>query len=109
MVVERASLSEPTSPFLMAEAERPGTHSAVVALLQKRQHPLAELGQLGMWPFAAEQIAAKLAFELTDGAGERGLCDIAFLGGAREIERPRYSEEVADLMHFHADKPRCLV
>ena len=109
MVVERASLSEPTSPFLMAEASERALMRAVVALLEQRQHALAELGQLRMWPFAAEQIAAKLAFELADGAGERGLGDMAFLGGAREIERPRYSEEVADLMHFHADKPRCLV
>ncbi len=78
-------------------------------MLQQRQHALAELGELGLRPLATEQVAAKLALELADGAGERGLGNVTFLGGAREIERPRHREEVADLMHFHADKPRCLI
>ena len=26
---------------------------------------------------------------------------MAFLGGAREVERARHGEEIADLMHFH--------
>ena len=52
-------------------------------------------------PLAPEQIAAKLAFELADGARERGLGNVALLGGAREIESSRHGEEVADLMHFH--------
>ncbi len=52
-------------------------------------------------PLAPEQIAAELALELADGAGEGGLGDVALLGGAREIERSRHGEEVADLMHFH--------
>ena len=59
-----------------------------------------------MRALAAEQIAAKLAFELADGAGERRLGDVAFLGRAGEIERARHGEEVADLMHFHKDAPR---
>jgi hypothetical protein len=55
-------------------------------------------------PLAAEQIAAKLAFELAYGACERGLGHVTFLGGAREIERARHGEEVADLMHFHKER-----
>jgi hypothetical protein len=31
---------------------------------------LAKLGQLGLRPLAPEQVAAKLALELPDGAGE---------------------------------------
>jgi hypothetical protein len=29
---------------------------------------------------------------------------MAFLRGAREIERARHGEEVADLMHFHKER-----
>ena len=101
MVRDSASRSEPTSPFLMAEASERALSGAVVALLQQRQHALTKLGELGLRPLAPEQIAAELALELADGAGERGLGDVALLGGAREIERARHREEVADLMHFH--------
>ncbi len=50
---------------------------------------------------AAEQVAAELTFKLADGAGERGLGHMAFLGSAGKIERARHGEEVADLMHLH--------
>ena len=78
---ERADLA-----FLDGGSEQAGAERAFIALLQQRQHALAELGELGLRPLAAEQIAAKLAFELADGARERRLGDVAFLGGAREIE-----------------------
>jgi hypothetical protein len=29
---------------------------------------------------------------------------MAFLSGAREIERARHGEEIADLMHFHEER-----
>ena len=79
-------------------------------MLQQRQHALAKLGELGLRPLAPEQIAAKLAFELADGAGEGGLGDVALFGGAREIERTSHREEVADLVHFHGKlRPAALV
>ena len=104
MVCDSASLSEPTSPLLMAAGERSCADGAVVALLEKRQHALAEIGQLRLRALAAEQVAAKLTFKLADGAGERGLGHVTFLRGAREIERARHGEEVADLMHFHKER-----
>jgi hypothetical protein len=55
-------------------------------------------------PLAAEQIAAKLAFELAYGAGEGGLSHVTFLRRAREIECARHGKEVADLMHFHKER-----
>ena len=87
--------------LLDGRSERAGAERALIALLQQRQHALAELGELGLRALAAEQIAAELALELADGARERRLGNVAFLGGAREIESPRHREEVADLMHFH--------
>ena len=51
-----------------------------------------------------EQIATELAFELAYGAGQRRLSHVTFLRGAREIERARHGEEVADLMHFHKER-----
>src|SRR5207247_7572372 len=77
-------------PLLDGGGKRAGADGAVVALLEQRQHALAKLGQLGLRPLAPEQVAAELAFELSDGASEGGLGDIAFLGSAREIERPRH-------------------
>ena len=64
-------------------------------------HALAEFGQLRRRPLASEQVAAELVLELLDGARQRGLRDVAFLGGAREIQQPRDREEVSDLMHLH--------
>jgi len=71
-------------------------------LLQQGQHPLAQLGDDGVRPFTAEQVAAKLLLELADRARQRGLRDIALFGGAREIEHARDRQEVSDLMHFHS-------
>ena len=93
---ERADLA-----LLDGGRERAGADGAVIALLQQRQHALAKLGELGLRALAPEQIAAELAFELADGPGQRRLGDVAFLGGAREIQHPRHGEEIADLMHFH--------
>jgi hypothetical protein len=52
---------------------------------------------------ATEQLAAKLLFELLDGAGQRGLRDVTLFGGAGEVQQSRYRKEVSDLVHFHAD------
>jgi hypothetical protein len=36
---------------------------------------------------------------------QRRLGDVAFLGGAREIQGARRGQEVADLVHFHGYRP----
>src|SRR4029077_7797546 len=82
---------------------RAGAERAVIALLEQRQHALTKLGELRVRPLTAEGIAHELPFEVTNGAGQGGLRDVALLSRAREIERPGDRQEVADLMHFHAD------
>ncbi len=64
-------------------------------------HALAEFGQLRGGPFAPEQVAAEFGLELLDRPRQRRLGDVALVGGAREIQRPRDGEEVPYLMHFH--------
>jgi hypothetical protein len=54
---------------------------------------------------APEQVAAKLSLQLFDGAGQRWLRHIAFIGSARVFERPRDREKIPDLMHFHDQAP----
>jgi len=68
-------------------------------------HALAEFGELRRGAFALEQIAAELGFELLDGAGQRGLGDVALVGRAREIQDAADREEVAYLVHFHKSAP----
>jgi hypothetical protein len=78
-----------------------GCSGAIVALLQKRCHAPAKFGEVGEVSLAPEEFIAELLFQLFDGTRERGLCDIALLGGAREIEQARHRKEVPDLVHFH--------
>src|SRR5260370_42818 len=73
----------------------------VVALLQQRVHALSEFGQLRGRAFAPEQVAAEFGLELLDRPCQRRLRDVALVGGAREIQRPRDGEEVTYLVHFH--------
>jgi len=54
---------------------------------------------------AVEQRTAQFGLERLDRARQRWLADIAALGRAREIERVRNREEIADLLHFHRDIP----
>jgi hypothetical protein len=58
-----------------------------------------------MRPFASEQVAPKLAFELPDRPRQRRLCDMAFLGRAGKVQRPGTRQEVSDLVHFHSAFP----
>ena len=60
---------------------------------------------MGVAAFAVEQRTAELVLELLDRAGQSRLADVALLGGAREIQRPRERDEVADLLHFHGSVP----
>ena len=72
---------------------------------QKRQCALPKLRQLRVGAFAAEQVPAKLSLKLPDGARQRWLGDITFLGGPREIKRPGDRQEVANLVHLHRSRP----
>jgi hypothetical protein len=47
---------------------------------------------------------AKLCLKLPDGARQRWLGDITFLGGPREIKRPGDGQEVANLVHLHRSR-----
>jgi|ERR1700760_2297103 hypothetical protein len=76
-----------------------------MALPQQRQHAVAKLGDLRMRAFTPEQVAAQLFLELPNGARQGGLGNIAFLGGAREIERAGDRQEISDLVHFHRSRP----
>jgi hypothetical protein len=69
-------------------------------ILQVRAHQAPKLGQLDMF-VTAEQLAAKLRFELLDGAGEGRLGHVAALGGAMEIECVADRQKVSDLGYFH--------
>ena len=53
---------------------------------------------------AVEQRPAEFVFQELDGAGERGLRDMALLGRAREIELLADREKVAHLLHFHGGR-----
>ena len=80
--------------------ERPRADGRLITLLEQRMHALAELGHLRR-PFAPEQVAAELGFELLDRPRQRRLGHVALVGGAREIQHARDRQEVANLMHFH--------
>ena len=76
-------------------------------LLELRAHQPPEVGQVGVVALAPEQQAAELLLELLDRPGQRGLGDVAMLGGAGEVERLGDRKEVADLMHLHRWRSRC--
>ena len=102
--IDRVGERDPKrADFAALERRRQHARAAggVVALLQQRMHAQAEFGQLRGRPLAAEQVAAKFGLELLDRPRQRRLGDVALVGGAREIQRPRDGEEISDLMHFH--------
>ena len=72
-------------------------------LLEIRTHRLAELAQMRSRPLTMEQEAAELVLQELDGARERGLRHVAFLGRAGEVQLLAQGEEIPDLMHFHGD------
>ena len=86
---------------LEGRCQHAGASGGVVALLQQRQHPLAELGQLRGRAFAAEQIAAQFGLKLLDRPRQRRLGHVAIVGRAREVQQTRNREEIPDLVHFH--------
>jgi hypothetical protein len=50
---------------------------------------------------AIDERAAELFLQKPDGAGKRGLGNVASLGGPREVQFLAEGEEIADLMHLH--------
>ena len=50
-----------------------------------------------------EQFAAKLFFQRPDGAGKRGLRDLATLRCTRKIQFLRHRKEIANLLHSHGE------
>src|SRR5262245_11576500 len=103
--IDRAGNGKPQRAQLAAldgGGQRARAERALVALLEQRIHALAELGQLGMRPFAAEQIAAELLFKLLDGTGQRRLRHVARLCSLGEIALADRRQEVPDLVHFHS-------
>src|SRR5207248_5013253 len=86
---------------LERRCQRTRAGGGLKALLEQRVHAQAELGQLRRRPLAPEQIAAQFCLELLDGACQRRLRYVAFVGRAREVENSRDRKEIPNLMHFH--------
>jgi hypothetical protein len=102
---DRTRKREPQRPHLATldgGGEGASRDGAVVALPEQRQHAVAKLGQLGLRPLASEQVAAQLALELLDCAGQRGLRHVAFVGCLGEIQLPDGGQEISNLMHLHS-------
>src|SRR5262249_34683456 len=68
----------------------------------RRQHQLAELGQVGERALAPKQVAAELFLQIANRTAQRGLRDVALVGSLGEIEQSRRRQKIADLVHFHA-------
>jgi hypothetical protein len=68
-------------------------------------HAQTKLGQLRCRPLTPEQIAAKFRLKLLDRPRQRRLGDVAFVGGAREVQHACHGQEVAHLVHFHDRAP----
>src|SRR5215470_5446846 len=64
----------------------------------------AKIREMRELALAAQQQPAELILELLDCARQGRLRHIAELCRPREVQRVRYRQEVADLMHFHAGK-----
>ncbi|MEM6933053.1 MAG: hypothetical protein AAF526_05630 [Pseudomonadota bacterium] len=56
-------------------------------------------------PLATEERAAEFVPEIADGPGERGLGDMAELGGPREVQLLGEDDKVADLVQFYPEVP----
>ena len=69
--------------------------------LRARQEAFAGVGELGAARQAVEEAFAQLLLELLDLLAERGLGNVALLGGAREVARPGHGDDVTQLLEFH--------
>ncbi len=75
--------------------------AGVETLQQRRLNRACKVGHVRQGALAAEQFAAEFGLELENGTRQRRLRDIAFLGSAREMQRPAHGQKVANLMEFH--------
>src|SRR5262245_12439837 len=76
--------------------QRAGAKSALIALLEQWIKALPELGQLRLRALTAEQVAAKLVFELLDSPSQGRLGHIAALRRFREIQLADRRQEISD-------------
>src|SRR5215470_16098212 len=70
-------------------------------LLKMRPHRFAERGQPQPGGRADEQPAAESFFQSANGGAERGLRDVASLGGTGEAAFLARRQKIFDLLHFH--------
>jgi hypothetical protein len=75
-------------------------HSAM-GLVEIGPHHAAELGQVGVAALAVHQRPAQLVLEAANRPGQRRLDHVALLGRAREIQRAREGEKIANLVQLH--------
>jgi hypothetical protein len=83
-----------------------GGAAAFLHRLEIRQHHPAEFRQVRVPPLPVEKRAAKLVLELLDRARQRRLADVALLGRAGKVERPRKRDEISDVLHLHRQRPK---
>src|SRR5262249_10570329 len=71
-------------------------------------HRLAKLAQMRSRPLAVEEEPAELVLQQLNGARERRLRHVAFLGRPGEVQLLAKGEKIPDLMHFHGRHPLSL-
>jgi hypothetical protein len=74
-------------------------------LFQMRFHQAAEIGEMSEVALPPQQKPAQFLLKLLDRSRQGGLRHIALLGGAREVERLRHRQKIADLVHLHSAAP----
>jgi hypothetical protein len=57
-----------------------------------------------MGPLTPKKIAAQFAFQELYSTRQRRLRHVTLLCRAREVQRPRDSQEVSNLVHFHYER-----
>ena len=72
-------------------------------LLEMRPHQPPEIGEVRQAVLTPQQEPAKLFLELVHGTRQRRLRDIAVLCRTCEVQGLADRQEVADLVHFHAE------
>src|SRR5262249_35611960 len=98
--LERANLS-----VIYHRGECTRALGAIVALLEQRKHSLAERREHGTRPLAPKKVAAQFALQKFDGTSQRRLGNVTFFCRAGEVQTPRNSQEIPNLVHLHANVP----
>src|SRR6516225_3441712 len=73
-------------------------------LLEMRPDQSAEIGEMSQKVLAPQQQPAKLLFELSYGARQSRLRDIAGFCRTGEVQGLAEREEIADLVHLHTER-----